>query len=131
MRRVHVTHRFDRSVFVRDTPLPKEEQLTAKEAEEGLLPKEPLRPGERVLLAGAVELKAALQDLESRPEKEADKLAMDKPQLALDTQPRPEREAAEQPRPETKAAEKVAKGKAGVAPNPVSRPENKSKAVKG
>ena len=69
MRRVQVTHRFDRSVFVRDTPLPKEEQLTAKEAEEGLLPKEPLRPGERVLLAGAVELKAALQDLESRPEK--------------------------------------------------------------
>ena len=121
MRRVHVTHRFDRSVFVRDTPLPKEEQLTAKEAEEGLLPKEPLRPGERVLLAGSVELKAALQDLESRPEKEADKPATDKPQLVLDPQSRPE----------TKAAEKVAKGKAGVVPNPVSRPENKSKAVKG
>ena len=69
MRRVQVTHRFDRSVFVRDTPVAKEEQLTAKEAEEGLLPKEPLRPGERVLLAGSVELKAALQDLESRPEK--------------------------------------------------------------
>ena len=121
MRRVHVTHRFERSVFVRDTPLPKEEQLTAKEAEEGLLPKEPLRPGERVLLAGSVELKAALQDLESRPEKEADKPATDKPQLGLDPQSRPE----------TKAAEKVAKGKAGVVPNPVSRPENKSKAVKG
>ena len=121
MRRVHVTHRFDRSVFVRDTPLPKEEQLTAKEAEEGLLPKGPLRPGERVLLSGAVELKAALQDLESRPEKGADKLATDKPQLVLDPQSRPE----------TRAAEKVAKGKAGVVPNPVSRPENKSKAVKG
>ena len=80
MRRVQVTHRFDRSVFVQDTPLAKEEQLTAKEAEEGLLPKEPLRPGERVLLAGAVELKAALQDLESRPEKkEAGKPATDKP----------------------------------------------------
>ena len=91
MRRVHVTHRFDRSVFVRNTPLPKEEQLTAKEAEEGLLPKEPLRPGERVLLAGAVELKAALQDLESRPEKkEADKPATDKPQLVLDPQSQPE-----------------------------------------
>ncbi|MGO9601642.1 MAG: efflux RND transporter periplasmic adaptor subunit [Isosphaeraceae bacterium] len=67
MRRVQVTHRFDRSVFVRKTPLPKEEQLSAREAEEGLLPKEPLRPGERVLLAGAVELKAALLDLESEP----------------------------------------------------------------
>ncbi len=74
MRRVQVTHRFDRTVFVRSTPIPKEEQLTAQEAEEGLLPKEPLRPGERVLLAGAVELKAAVLDLESRP-READDLA--------------------------------------------------------
>ncbi|MGZ3387081.1 MAG: hypothetical protein ACXVB5_19510, partial [Isosphaeraceae bacterium] len=79
------------------------------------------RPGERVLLAGSVELKAALQDLESRPEKEADKPATDKPQLVLDPQSRPE----------TRAAEQVAKGKAGGVPNPVSRPENKSKAVKG
>ena len=69
MRRVHVTHRFDRSVFVRETPLPKEEQLTAQDKEEGLLPIEVLRPGERVLLSGAVELKAALLDLESRPAK--------------------------------------------------------------
>ena len=121
MRRVQVTHRFDRSVFVRDTPLPKEEQLTAKEAEEGLLPKAPLRSGERVLLSGAVELKAALQDLESRPEKEADKPATDKPQLVLDPQSRLE----------TRAAEKVAKGKARSVPDPVSRPENKSKAIKG
>jgi cobalt-zinc-cadmium efflux system membrane fusion protein len=122
MRRVQVTHRFDRSVFVRNTPLPKEEQLTAKEAEEGLLPQEALRPGERVLLSGAVELKAALQDLESRPEKnEAGKPPSDKPQLVLDPQSRPE----------TRAAERVAKGKAGGVPNPVSRPENKSKAVKG
>ena len=29
MRRVHVTHRFDHTVFVRSTPIPKEEQLTA------------------------------------------------------------------------------------------------------
>ncbi|HKM55814.1 MAG TPA: efflux RND transporter periplasmic adaptor subunit [Isosphaeraceae bacterium] len=72
MRRVQVTHRFERSVFVRNTPIPKEEQLTAREAEEGLLPKEPLRPGERVLLAGAVELKAALLDLESEPAKTKD-----------------------------------------------------------
>jgi len=66
MRRVHVTHRFDRTVFVQDTAIPKEEQLTALEAEEGLLPKEPLRPGERVLVAGSVELKRVAIDLESR-----------------------------------------------------------------
>ena len=68
MRRVKVTHRFDRSVFVRSSPIPKEEQLTALEAEEGLLPNEALRSGERVLLSGSVELKAALLELESRPE---------------------------------------------------------------
>jgi cobalt-zinc-cadmium efflux system membrane fusion protein len=85
MRRVHVTHRFDRAVFVRSTPIPKEEQLTAKEAEEGLLPKEPLRPGERVLLSGAVELKAALLDLESRPETQpADRGAKEKTRSMVD-----------------------------------------------
>jgi cobalt-zinc-cadmium efflux system membrane fusion protein len=71
MRRVEVTHRFDRTVFVRKTPIPKEEQLTAAEKEEGLLPKEPLLPGERVLTSGAVvELKAAVLELESRPKEQ-------------------------------------------------------------
>ena len=70
MRRVQVTHRFERSVFVRSSPIPKQEQLTSLEAEEGLLPKEALRSGERVLLSGAVELKAALLELESRPQGE-------------------------------------------------------------
>jgi cobalt-zinc-cadmium efflux system membrane fusion protein len=69
MRRIQVTHRFERSVFVRSTPIPRAERMTAQEAEEGLLPSEPLRPGERVLLSGAVELKAAVMELESRPEK--------------------------------------------------------------
>jgi cobalt-zinc-cadmium efflux system membrane fusion protein len=68
MRRVQVTHRFDRTVLVRNTPIPREEQLTPQEAEEGLLPKEPLRAGERVLLSGTVELKAVVLDLEARPE---------------------------------------------------------------
>jgi membrane fusion protein, heavy metal efflux system len=71
MRRVQVTHRFDRTAFVRDTPIPKQEQLTAQEAEEGLLPKEPLRPGERVLLSGSLELKRVVSDLESQPAKKS------------------------------------------------------------
>jgi cobalt-zinc-cadmium efflux system membrane fusion protein len=74
MRRVQVTHRFDRTVFVQDTPIPEAERLTASEAEEGLLPKEPLRPGERVLLAGSVELKRVVLDLESRPKDKASDL---------------------------------------------------------
>jgi cobalt-zinc-cadmium efflux system membrane fusion protein len=73
MRRVQVTHRFDKTVLVRTTPIPKDEQLPAQEKDEGLLPKEPLRPGERVLVSGAVELKAVVLDLESRPEKKKPK----------------------------------------------------------
>ena len=68
MRRVDVTHRFDQRVFVRSTPIPKEKQLTPQEIEEGLLPREPLLPRERVLKTGAGELKAALLSLESQHE---------------------------------------------------------------
>jgi cobalt-zinc-cadmium efflux system membrane fusion protein len=64
MRRVEVTHHFEHAVFVRSTEIPEAERLSALEEKEHLLPKEPLRPGERVLLSGALELKAALSDLE-------------------------------------------------------------------
>ncbi len=94
MRRVQVTHRFDRTVFVRSTPIPKEEQLTAQEKEEGLMPKEPLRPGERVLQAASVELKAVVLDLESRPkEKPTDLLAKAKARSVLDPGSRAEAKA--------------------------------------
>jgi cobalt-zinc-cadmium efflux system membrane fusion protein len=90
MRRVQVTHRFDHTVFVRSTEFPKEEQLTTQEAEEGLLPKEPIRPGDRVLLAGPVELKRVVLDLESRPkEKPTDRLARAKPRPAHDLESPP------------------------------------------
>jgi len=55
MRRVDVKQRLDGKVFVRSTPIPKEEQLTTAEAEQGLLPKEPLSRGERVLVRGTSE----------------------------------------------------------------------------
>jgi cobalt-zinc-cadmium efflux system membrane fusion protein len=73
MRRVLVTHRFDQTVFVRSTPIPKEEQATAQDAEEGLLPKEPLQPGERVLQSGVGELKAALLNLDRGRRKNTNK----------------------------------------------------------
>jgi hypothetical protein len=47
--------------------IPKDERLTAAEADEGVLPKEPMLPGERVLVAGAMELKRVVMDLASRP----------------------------------------------------------------
>jgi len=96
MRRVHVTHRFDRTVFVQETPIPKAEQLTAREAEESLLPKEPLRPGERVLVAGSVELKRVAIDLDSRrQEQPAEQLAKAKmrPPLGIESRSEPKPKA--------------------------------------
>jgi membrane fusion protein, heavy metal efflux system len=70
MRRVQVTHRFDKTAFVRSEPI--DEPLSDEEKELGMLAKEPLRVGERVLTSGVGELKAALLDLEqSQPNKEA------------------------------------------------------------
>jgi cobalt-zinc-cadmium efflux system membrane fusion protein len=65
MRRVELTHRFDKTVFVRSKPFNKAEQLTPEDEELGMLRKEPLRSGERVLQTGVGELKAALLDKES------------------------------------------------------------------
>jgi cobalt-zinc-cadmium efflux system membrane fusion protein len=97
MRRVEVTHRFDRTMFVRSTQGPKEAQLTAEEADEGLLPKEPLRPGERILVAGAMELKRVVMDLESRPkENPSDQLARARSRVA------PEIESRREPRPKAR-----------------------------
>jgi cobalt-zinc-cadmium efflux system membrane fusion protein len=69
MRRVELTGRFDKTVFVRSKPFSKGEQRTPDEEALGMLPKEPLRPGERILQTGVGELKAALLDRESQPEK--------------------------------------------------------------
>jgi cobalt-zinc-cadmium efflux system membrane fusion protein len=66
MRRVQLTHRFDRSVFVRSKPFTKAEERTPEEEELGILPKEPLGPGERILQTGVGELKAFLLDKESQ-----------------------------------------------------------------
>jgi cobalt-zinc-cadmium efflux system membrane fusion protein len=70
MRRVKLEHRFEKTAFVRSKPFDKREQLTAEEKELGMLPLEPLRPGDRILRTGVGELKAALLDLESRPAKD-------------------------------------------------------------
>jgi cobalt-zinc-cadmium efflux system membrane fusion protein len=70
LRRVQVTHRFDKTVFVRSKPFAKAEKLTPEEEDLGMLPKEPLRPGERVLRTGVGELKAALLDMEAAPAKD-------------------------------------------------------------
>ncbi len=79
MRRVHVVQRFESTVFIDSTPLPDSERLTSLEKEEGLLPKEPLLPGERVLTSGALELKAAMADLEEAQGHQKQELAQTGP----------------------------------------------------
>jgi cobalt-zinc-cadmium efflux system membrane fusion protein len=68
MRRVELTNRFDKTVFVRSKPYAKGEDCTTEEIELGMLPKQPLLPGERVLQSGVGELKTALVDRESQPQ---------------------------------------------------------------
>ncbi|HEV8000342.1 MAG TPA: efflux RND transporter periplasmic adaptor subunit [Planctomycetaceae bacterium] len=73
MRRVELVGRFDHTLFVRDKPFTKAEERTAEEAELGMLPKQPLSPGERILRTGVGELKIALLDLESQPRQKSNK----------------------------------------------------------
>jgi membrane fusion protein, heavy metal efflux system len=68
MRRVEMVGRFETTAFVRSRPFDKGEQLTADEAVLAMLPKEPLRPGERILESGVGELKALLLDKETQPQ---------------------------------------------------------------
>ncbi len=66
MRRVMLTHRYDQTAFVRSRLTAEQSRLTDAEKEEGsFLTPEPLKPGERVLKTGVMELKAALEDKES------------------------------------------------------------------
>jgi cobalt-zinc-cadmium efflux system membrane fusion protein len=69
MRRVELEARFEETAFVRSKPFDKSVKPTKEEVEQGILPKEPLRPGELILRTGVGELKAKLLDLESQPDK--------------------------------------------------------------
>jgi cobalt-zinc-cadmium efflux system membrane fusion protein len=67
MRRVEITQRFDKTAFVRSKFDGGKDQLpqTAEEKEQGLLPRQALKPGERVITSGVLELKKELEDRES------------------------------------------------------------------
>jgi cobalt-zinc-cadmium efflux system membrane fusion protein len=75
MRRVDVTHRFDKTAFVRSEPVAeKAKEKSAEEKDppaESAMPILPLKPGERVLTTAVGELKAAILDLMSRPKKDS------------------------------------------------------------
>jgi CheY-like chemotaxis protein/multidrug efflux pump subunit AcrA (membrane-fusion protein) len=65
LRRVKVTHRFDKVVYVKSRLDAREAALTPQEMGQGLLPLEPLHEGDRVLKSGVLELKKELEDRES------------------------------------------------------------------
>jgi cobalt-zinc-cadmium efflux system membrane fusion protein len=65
LRRVDVTQRFEQTVFIRSKAFSALEQNATEDAEFGLLSREPLRPGERVIPTAVGELKAALLDKEA------------------------------------------------------------------
>jgi cobalt-zinc-cadmium efflux system membrane fusion protein len=69
MRRVQVSHRFEKTAYVRSRLEQQETELTAEEKTRGLQPKQPLKPGELVITSGVLELRAALEDKESKAEK--------------------------------------------------------------
>jgi cobalt-zinc-cadmium efflux system membrane fusion protein len=73
MRRVKVTNRYEDVAYVVSADIPEKDQLTNDEKEEGLLPRQPLHEGDRVLTRGALELKAALLDLKADQDKDKDK----------------------------------------------------------
>jgi cobalt-zinc-cadmium efflux system membrane fusion protein len=73
MRRVELVGRFDKTVYVRTRRFTMAEEPTVEEAELGMLPKQPLVPGERILLTGVGELKSALLEKESQPPKEGER----------------------------------------------------------
>jgi cobalt-zinc-cadmium efflux system membrane fusion protein len=66
-RRVEVVQRFDHSIFVRSRfPNGQDVQaLTPEEQAQGLLPRQALKPGEKVITAGVLELKKELEDREA------------------------------------------------------------------
>jgi cobalt-zinc-cadmium efflux system membrane fusion protein len=66
LRRVEVSHRFDKIAFVRSRLAKREMELTPEEKDQELLPRRPLLPGERLLTTGVLELKRELEDRESK-----------------------------------------------------------------
>jgi cobalt-zinc-cadmium efflux system membrane fusion protein len=66
MRRVQVTHRFEKTAWVRSLLSREEQELTPEDEAKGLWPRRPLKKGERYLPTGVLELRAALEDKESK-----------------------------------------------------------------
>ena len=65
LRRVKVTHRFDKTVYVKSKLDEKEDALTPEEKERGFMPPQELHKGDKVLRSGVLELRQELSDREA------------------------------------------------------------------
>jgi cobalt-zinc-cadmium efflux system membrane fusion protein len=63
LRRVLVSQRFEKKAFVKSRLMEAEKQVSPEDKSRGVQPCQPLRPGERFLVAGVLELRSALEDL--------------------------------------------------------------------
>ena len=63
LRRVLVTHRFEKKAFVKSRLTAEERKLSPEDKARGLQACQALLPGERFLVSGVLELRAALEDL--------------------------------------------------------------------
>jgi cobalt-zinc-cadmium efflux system membrane fusion protein len=66
MQRVKVTHHFENTAFVSSRLKSAEQKLSPGEVAQGFWPLEPLKPGDRVIASGVLELRPALEDKESK-----------------------------------------------------------------
>jgi cobalt-zinc-cadmium efflux system membrane fusion protein len=72
MRRVRVTHRFEKTAFVRSQLEPGEDRLSPEEIAQGFQQVQSLSPQDRILTTGVLELRAALEDLLSKAKKKSE-----------------------------------------------------------
>jgi cobalt-zinc-cadmium efflux system membrane fusion protein len=70
MRRVVVSHRFEKTAYVRSKLTSEEQHLKPEEIKQRLHRCQPLEPGTRVVRSGVLELREALEDLESKVKKD-------------------------------------------------------------
>jgi len=69
MRRVLVANRFENTAFVKSRLTPADQKRTSEQAAQDFQPVEPLKPGDRFITTGVLELRAALEDKESKADK--------------------------------------------------------------
>jgi cobalt-zinc-cadmium efflux system membrane fusion protein len=99
-RRVLVTNRFEKTAYVRSTPMPKDDNSPTVGEGDGpvAFATEPLMDGERVLTAGVLELKATLSDKQSEARAQEAQAKAAQAKESLNKESPPNKESLSQPK---------------------------------